>query len=383
MRIGIDIRPLQSNHRYRGIGIYISNLVSHLLVVDTKNTYVMYRFPGPNPLAGITPENRTYETVLVPKRLPMFGYQVSGTWHPLKVKNIDVMLVPDINFGIPNGAASVVTAYDLIPNIFASQQWNKKNRPRGLKYTVGTKVQRAVYPFQQREFRKATRIVAISQATANDYMRLIPGLNKAKFDITPLAAPDVDEQPSSIVKEHNLGSYLFYIGGADYRKNVPGLVDAYARVRKAGISVQLVLAGKGLNDPSRLPKLHNAIKRSGYSKDIILLGYVSDSDAAALFSCAKAFVFPSLYEGFGIPILEAMRSGCPVIAYNNSSIPEIAGNAAKLVGTGEDLAPAIIDVLTDPKLQQEMKKRGQQQAKKFSWEHTAKLTLKALEQAGQ
>lgn len=381
MKIGIDIRPLQSNHRYRGTGVYIANLVSHLLEIDHINTYVMYRFPGPDPLKGIAPVGSAYKTVVVPKRMPVFGYMATGAWHPLRVSGIDVMLVPEINFGLAQGAPTVATAYDLIPKIFARQQWNKANRPKGIKYTLGTRLLRAVYPFQQNQFNKATRIIAISEATRDDYLRLFPDLEPAKFSVTPLAAPDATEKLSDIVKRHNLKDYLFYIGGADYRKNVPGLVDAYARVRKAGIEAQLVLAGKGLNDSARLPKLHDAINRSGYTKDIILLGYVSDADAAALFSHAGAFVFPSLYEGFGIPVLEAMRSGCPVIAYNNSSIPEIAGNAAKLVQTGEDLAPAIIEVLTNPKLQQEMKEHGRKQAQKFSWKHTAELTLEALKRA--
>ncbi len=381
MRIGIDLRPLQSNHRFRGIGIYISNLVSQLLAIDSDNTYVMYRFPGPDPLAGIAPKASHYETVIIPKRMPMFGYQVSGTWQPLRPHHLDVMLVPDINFGLPQGVPTVVTAYDLIPKIFSRQQWSKTARPKGLKYTVGTKLQQAVYPFQQREFVKATRIVAISEATEKDYLRLIPGLDKAKFSVTPLAAANIRGQASSIIQDHKLRKYLFYIGGADYRKNIPELVDAYAQVRASGHDVQLVLAGKGFNDTARLPKLHQAINQSGYASDIITLGYVSDADAANLFAHAQAFVFPSLYEGFGIPVLEAMQAGCPVIAYNNSSIPEIAGDAALLIATGQDLAPAIIQVLSDAKLRQSMIAKGLSQAKKFTWKATAQKTLKALEEA--
>jgi glycosyltransferase involved in cell wall biosynthesis len=383
VRIGIDLRPLQSNHRFRGIGIYIANLVSHLLAIDSANTYVMYRFPGPDPIAEIAPKGSTYETMIVPKRMPMFGYQIFGIWLPLRPKDINVMLVPDINFGLPKGVPVVVTAYDLIPKIFARQQWSKTARQKGLKYTVGTKLQQLVYPIQQQQFTRAAGIVAISQATQDDYLRLIPGLDKAKFTVTPLAAPDHQSKTSTIVQDNDLGEYLFYIGGADYRKNIPELINAYAKVRVTGQVVQLVLAGKGFNDPARLPKLHEAINRSGYAADIITLGYVSDGDVVELLKHARAFIFPSLYEGFGIPVLEAMQAGCPVIAYDNSSIPEIAGDAALLVESGKDMAPEISQVLEDAKLRQSMISKGLAQAKKFSWEATAKKTLEALEKVAK
>ena len=120
-----------------------------------------------------------------------------------------------------------------------------------------------------------------------------------------------------------------------------------------------------------------------YAKDVLTPGFISDVDLQYLYKQAVCLVFPSRYEGFGLPVLEAMAIGCPVVAYRNSSIPEVAGEAGLLVNDGDPLAPAIEKVLKDPKLRKDLIAKGRKQAAKFSWEKTAQRTLAVLREAAK
>jgi glycosyltransferase involved in cell wall biosynthesis len=145
------------------------------------------------------------------------------------------------------------------------------------------------------------------------------------------------------------------------------------------------VAGKDIVDPEAQDgvKLLKAISRLSRPKQVITPGFISDSDLAWLYGHAMAFVFPSRYEGFGLPVLEAMQAGCPVVAYDNSSIPEVAGDAALLVPDGDSLVPAITKVLKDEALRQTLIQKGKARAKRFSWDRTARETLGVLSEAAK
>jgi glycosyltransferase involved in cell wall biosynthesis len=172
-----------------------------------------------------------------------------------------------------------------------------------------------------------------------------------------------------------------YVGGLDFRKNVPALLAAYDRVREAGCEVQLVLAGSEfVGDDRRLEfvEIRERMEASKHRADIVRTGFIERADLVALYSGALAFVFPSLYEGFGLPALEAMACGCPVIAYRNSSIPEVVDAAGMLLDPREDLAAAIREVIGNEGLRRNLSAAGLVRAAQFSWDASAQAFLEVL-----
>jgi glycosyltransferase involved in cell wall biosynthesis len=180
-----------------------------------------------------------------------------------------------------------------------------------------------------------------------------------------------------------VGCYLLYVGTLQPRKNLDRVIEAFARLAgtPAFTDVKLVLAGKRgwLYDD-----LFAQVKRLGLTGRVIFPGYVADEHLLALLSGAQAFVFPSLYEGFGIPVLEAGACGVPVITSNTSSLPEVAGDAALLVDPHDvdAIAEAMYRLVTDDALRAELARRGLENVKRFSWEKCGRETLAVILEAG-
>jgi glycosyltransferase involved in cell wall biosynthesis len=389
MKIGFDLRPLQSGHRYRGIGTYLTNLVKATADKDTRNTYIFFVYRGDNPLSELSlPKSFDYEVAeMAPPRLHLVLSNIKATffgWQP-PVKT-DVIFAPDISFGLPKTDAPIVSVcYDLMPHLFRDHIFPRSARhlikQAGIKGLVGSYLRRTVYDRQQKQLTRASRIIAISEATKRDLLDYLPSLKAGAITVVPLAASALPA-PAGVVPA-SLGvhaPYLLYVGGADWRKNVASLVAAFNKLRPAHPDLQLVLVGKDFDDASRQesPEMWQAIDASPNKSAIVRLGYQSDANLAALYAEATCFVFPSLYEGFGMPVLEAMQAGSPVIAYDNSSIAEVAGEAAMLLDDKEPLDQAVAKLLADPKLREDLVARGKLQAKKFSWQQTAAATIKVL-----
>lgn len=225
--------------------------------------------------------------------------------------------------------------------------------------------------------RRADRIITISECSKRDIVRVY-GVSVAKITVTLLAAdssfrPDRDGSPSGAIAELH-SPYVLNVGTLEPRKNLDGLLKAFARAKKMGIPHKLVVTGaKGWGE-SRIAGL---VKSLDLESSVIFTGFVEDADLPHLYGRADFFVYPSLYEGFGLPVLEAMSSGTPVITSDSSSIPEVAGNAALLVDPRSEieLAAAIMKLAGDAGLRQSMREKGLAQAKKFSWERTVQETL--------
>ncbi|MGI5836494.1 MAG: glycosyltransferase family 4 protein, partial [Chloroflexota bacterium] len=183
------------------------------------------------------------------------------------------------------------------------------------------------------------------------------------------------------------GDYLLYFGGFDQRKNVERILLAYRAARENfHTPCQLVLAGS-LNHVGHplYPDPRPMILRLGLEGQVIVTGRISEEEKPALYSAARAFVFPSLYEGFGMPVLEAMACGTPVITSNTSSLPEVAGDAALLVDPTcvDDIAESMVRVMNDAGLQEELRGKGLLRASQFSWEASAAKTLEVYRQVGR
>ncbi|HYC89652.1 MAG TPA: glycosyltransferase family 1 protein [Thermoanaerobaculia bacterium] len=239
---------------------------------------------------------------------------------------------------------AVVTAYDLIPPERARWKWALKTRA---------------------SFRLASRIVAISEATREALVARL-GIARSRIDVAPLAVDERFHPDAAPPRER----YVLYVGTNKPHKNVDALVRAWRRV--APRDTALVLAGR--EDP-RFPS-----PRERYTDVARCLGDVDDDALPALLGGALFFVFPSLHEGFGLPPLEAMACGTPVLASNRTSIPEVVGEAGLLVEPSEEgLAAGLRRLLDDDALRGELRRRGLARAAQFTWRRTAERTLAAWE----
>lgn len=234
----------------------------------------------------------------------------------------------------------------------------------------------------------AARIIAISECTKNDLMELyhLPG---ERITVIPLAAdpglaPMADPTlRAGVLVRHGLseGGYFLYLGGIDPRKDLPTLLQALLILREQGSPAVLALAGSVERD-KHYPALARLIEEMGLSEAVRFLGFVPDPDLPALYSGAAAFAFPSLYEGFGLPPLEAMACGAPVVAARAAAVPEVVEDAGILVPPGDPraLAQALAALWNDPELVRRYRALGARQATRFSWERAAAQTLALYEE---
>ena len=240
----------------------------------------------------------------------------------------------------------------------------------------------------RRAARLADAIIVPSVATRRDLAARFP-LAAAKIRVVPYApaerfAPLSPRESLPVISRHGLANreYLLFAGNIEPRKNLLTLIDAYNRLRKATrVAPRLAIAGgEGWHNQA----IHRAAAASPFAGDIRFLGYVPDAELPALMSGALAFVYPSLYEGFGLPPLEAMACGTPVITSNRSSLPEVVGDAALLVDPEDraGLADAMAKIVDDEPLRQDLRERGLKQAQRFSWDETARLTVQVYEDRG-
>jgi alpha-1,3-rhamnosyl/mannosyltransferase len=224
--------------------------------------------------------------------------------------------------------------------------------------------------------RSSSRIVAISESTKRDLSRFFAG-SRGKTTVVPLAT-DERFRPvgGSPLQEalHRLRlpkRYILYMGINKPHKNLAFLLRVFAKV---GTDAKLVLAGK--EDP-RYSQAREEAKRLGLEDRVVFLGDIDDSDLPMLYSGVELFVFPSLYEGFGLPVLEAMACGTPVVCSGASSLPEIVGDAAVTLDPEDEAAWAatIAELLENEDFRRELSKKGLKRAGQFSWEDTARETV--------
>jgi glycosyltransferase involved in cell wall biosynthesis len=236
-------------------------------------------------------------------------------------------------------------------------------------------------------YKKARAIAAISEASRQDYIKYLDA--KAGNKVINIESAQaitnnlITTQDKRIIKKLKLQNvpYLFYIGGIDQRKNILQLLKDLKTLLPRNPNLKLVVAGKefelikvldGLGWNSFLQENPNV------KKSVVYAGFVTYGEATVLLKNACVFPFPSLYEGFGLPPLEAMHVGCPVVCYSNSSLPEVVGKAALIVKDGEPLAPAIQKILSSKKLGLELRQQGQEQAAKFTWKPVAEKVYNKL-----
>ncbi|MBU0613175.1 glycosyltransferase family 4 protein [Patescibacteria group bacterium] len=383
MRIGIDCRNiLNQKGEVAGVGHYTYFLVKNILKTDKKNEYFLY---FDYKMANKTKEfeQKNVQIKFFPfsqyKRYMPFSYSHMLISAVLIKDKLDVFHAPAYACPLTYPGKIVLTVHDLA--IYRHPSWF----PSGQSFSTKILVPKSI--------KKAVRIIAVSKATKRDIMKLF----KTPSDKVSVVYEGVVPQKSIgktksvsktiIQRKYKIGEkYLFFIGTIEPRKNLVALIKAYNSLLlknyKKFKDYDLVIAGK---KGWKYEEIFKTIKDQKFNYKIRFLNYVSQEHKVALMKNATCFVFPTLYEGFGLPIAEAMSMGVPVITSKVSSMPEVSGDAALLIDPNKivDIEKALAKVLANKRLREKMSKAGISQAKKFTWAKAAKETIKVYQDIGK
>jgi glycosyltransferase involved in cell wall biosynthesis len=373
VKIGIDISLTIGEKA--GVGYYSANLVEALAKIDKKNKYQLYPFfyhiyhPDFRTATAPSQSNFHLRFVKLPKRFVdlLWNSPIPKKWilGAVDILHSTTFCAPRDHFG-----KLIVTIYD-ISFITLPECHTDANRQHCFQGTLDA-------------VRYADRIIAISNHGKEELIKMF-NADPGKIVVTHLAAKDIFKPQASAEQSRVLAKYgiptnfIFSVGSCEPRKNISTLIRTFASLpESAKREHPLVIAGgKGwLNSD-----LH-ALLESLPSSQIRHIGYVDEQDLPVLYSAAAMFVYPSLYEGFGLPIIEAMSCGAPVIASNTSSMPEVGGDAALYFDPVDtiQLKDRMLELIDDIDLKAELRQRGFDRARGFSWEKTARQTLRIYEE---
>lgn len=369
MRIGIDCRTILNPGlgEVAGVGHYTYFLVKHLLEIDKENEYVLffdYRMPDAGEFEQANTKIWRFPFSQYKKFLP-FSYSHMLITAMILKNRLDVFHSPANVIPLSYPKTAVITVHDLA--IYKNPAWFPGQ-------IFSTKL------LVPQSLKRAKHIIAVSESTKRDIQRIfsIPASKITVIYEAPFVQPiNVKDRNVDVVKKYRLNHpFLLFVGTIDVRKNIGPLVRAFTDLRKNPRfkNIELLLAGgKGHKADEILEDIRPQMRAGA----VRYLGYTTHNEKLALYRKAEGFIFPSLYEGFGLPVVEAMRLGVPVITSNVSSLPEIAGDAALLVdpSDGKGMTKAMAKLLSNPALRTSLVRRGHDQAKKFDWEKAASETL--------
>lgn len=347
MRIAIDTTPLSSGHAERGVGVYTKHLIDSLKQYESKYSYTLFT------RGQKVPEN--VDLVHYPYFDPFFL-----TLPLLKPK------------------PTIVTVHDLIPLVFPDKF------PPGMRGQLKWQIQKT-------SLLGAARILTDSKNSKNDIAK-ITGFLQDAIDVVHLAPSDAFQhdigikEAAKVKKKYALpGRYVTYVGDVNWNKNVAGLLQAFHVIQKTTSykDIRLILIGRAFLDGTLVEtqQINREIKELYLDSSVIFPGYVSDRELAGMYAGALCCVQPSLYEGFGFPVLEAMACGCPVVCSQNSSLPEIAGPSIRIQSTSTDSIVTGIKTCVDlpEKERNTLIAEGMAWAAKFTWKKVAHETVQAYE----
>lgn len=371
MRIAIS--TLVTPARKTGVGNYIVHLLEGLQQVDQENDYFIFIGRDTRSLFSLHAPN--FHPIWLPishdprwlMRPAYYLWQNSLIYPHLRRHKIDLLHLPNLLPLLVSFVPTVVTIHDLAEYHVAKYSPIRQAYRKGLPWLLA---------------RRASRVITVSHHTKKELMALTH-IDSNKIDVTHEAtslAPA--ELTTSVAASYGLTKpYILYTGSALPHKNLQRLIQAFDLLKKREcIPHQLVFVG----NHSHNPVLQTDLARSLLdSRNLIVANYVPDEVLPMLYQEAALFVLPSLYEGFGLPVLEAMTMGTPVVTSNISSLPEVAGDAAVLVDPFrvEAIADGMWAVLSDERLRQRLIAKGKQRASEFSWEQCARDTIRAYQKA--
>jgi glycosyltransferase involved in cell wall biosynthesis len=374
LRVAIDARRV----RDFGIGTYIDGLIRALACIDQSRQYILIVLPADAGAFKELPPN--FQTVTYRQPDPRYTNHLA---FPLFLSRLraDLVHLPFNRVPLLMRERYVVTIHDMATLLY--------DEAPGLRVAVRRFLLR-------RGLLRARRVLAVSETTKRDVQDLlaIPE-NRIKVIYNapnpeffrPLPSADL-HRANTLERYQITYPFLLYVGNIRPQKNIPRLVGAFAVVRAQLArhplyrDLHLIIIG---DEISRHPSVRLAVARSRVEKAVRFLGFVPFDTLRVFFESAALFVFPSLYEGFGLPPLEAMASGTPVVTSNVSSLPEVVGDAAMLVNPQQvfDIARGIQEVLLDEDLRSELIAKGRVQAARYSWERTAREVLDVYREVGE
>src|SRR5271167_492558 len=368
VKIAIDIRRMTEF----GVGTYIRNVVRTLARLDGESNYFLIGSPSKSAEFGVLPPNFQAEPLDDRDDTLKGNFEFRAI---VKRLGCDVVHIPHL-FWMPRGLGCpyVLTVHDLLEHMYGSRHASSLRRSLHFYLT-------------RRVLRRAARVIAVSQFTRNEIEKLL-AIPDARIEVVYNAIDErflhghATEADRELIAQRYLVNYPFilYAGAIRPHKNVVRIIEAFSALKselqkeQMYPDLKLIIIG---DDLSSHPRLRRTVVRSGVQHDVRFLGFVPIEVLRIFYDEAKIFVFPSLYEGFGLPPLEAMAHGTPVVTSNTSSLPEVVGNAAVLVNPENvfEIMRALRRVLMDQPLRARMKERGYQQATKFSWETSVRRIL--------
>ena len=391
LKIVIDVTPIDA--KPSGVGLYTLNLIKALSKLENKESFKLglaYQFRLKNWLKiklklstkefpqsiEILKNNCDFYEISLPVKFSNIAIEYFPEFFPLYIENMieGNNIFHGTNYTVYpfKGLTKIINIYDLAfikyPSYIDSVVQNYAKIVK--KCLTWTDI-----------------IITISESSKKDIINYL-NFPEEKIFVTPLASRYNINYLDNIDQEKEIDNinydfskpYLLFVSTIEPRKNITGIIKAFNYLKeKYKIQHQLVLIGrKGW----KFEPIFQEIETSPYNSEIHHLNYLNDKHLAIFYSKAEVFVYPSFYEGFGLPVLEAMTLGTPVVTSNTSSIPEVAGDGAILINPDEilELAEGILKVISDQKIKQDLIIKGRKQSQNFSWEKTAKETLKAYQQ---
>jgi glycosyltransferase involved in cell wall biosynthesis len=360
VKIAIDVRKWKDS----GIGTYVRNLVRHLARLDQETTYLLFCNEADEP----TLRDLAANFVPVVDGAARYGVREHFSI-PMKLRRLGAGLLHSPHYVRPLlcTVPTVVTIHDCIHLLFP-QYLPSRMAFRYARFMMGSAVRRSAIVF------------TVSEASRRDILRFYPWADPGKVQVVPnaidaelLRSPGPDEMERVRERYQLRGRFVLFAGNVKPHKNLERLIRAFARVRgqEGNEDLRLVLIG---DDVSRYGSLRRTVEEAGVRQDVRFFGFVPHGTLAALYRMAAVFAFPSLYEGFGLPPLEAMACGTPVLTSRISSLPEVTGDGALLVDpySEEEIAQGIARLLDDEALRHRLVERGLLRAASFSWERSVR-----------
>ncbi len=349
-----------------GVERYAAELIRNLAKLDQRNQYVLYFRTKPQQWFYELPKNFTIKVIPFPK----FWTQIRISWEMI-IHPVDVLFIPASALPLWHPKKTVMTVHDVAWRIYpdAFTKFMRYYQEFSAKFAVWS----------------AAKILTVSQATKDDVVKFY-GAPADKIVATHLAYdesfhPRSYEEVQPVLDKYGLvyQKYALFLGTMQPRKNIVRLVEAFQKIRKENrVEEKLaIFGGKGwLWEP-----IFEKIQAASIDGSVKYCNYASKEDLPFLIAGAKLLTLPALYEGFGLPPLEAMASGVPVVVSNISSLPEVVGEAGRLIDpmSVDSIADGLLEVLMNNKLREDMIAKGLAQSKKFNWENTARQTLEVFE----
>ena len=363
-RIGIDIRKINDF----GIGTYIRHLVNGLAREGGGHEYVLLHPDGED--VGDLPGSM--ERAIEPSGLYSIRepFSLGSATHRLR---LDLLHCPHYVTPFSSACPVAVTIHDIIHLLFQQHLPNVFARAY------------ATY-FMRRAAKKAAVIFTVSESSRRDILKHLPA-EEDRIIVTPNGVDPIcfesfpEEETAAVLQKHDLEKpYVLYVGNNKPHKNLPRALEAFRIFRKSAPQWHFALAGGSFADPTSGAALLQMVEEKRLADAIVFLGFLPRRELAIIYAAANIFFFPSLYEGFGLPPLEAMAAGVPVVCSDRSAMPEVLGDAP-LYAEPDDVTIMSMQMraATDEATRRRMVAAGQEQAKKFVWSRTVQLTLEGYE----